>query len=57
MDTLGRIIGYSETILPTRRSERGVIVPENGVIGNYDPLQSEHADNVTLREVQSQLFG
>ena len=33
----------------SQSSELGVLVLENGLIGNYDPIQSELADNVTLQ--------
>jgi hypothetical protein len=33
-------------------AERSALFPQNGVIGNYEPLQSEVSENPTLRELR-----
>ena len=41
--------GEQDSVLPSRLV--GTNCPENGVVGNYDPLQSELADKQTLQAV------
>jgi hypothetical protein len=39
-----------ESVLPSQHCGRNRRFIVNGVLGNYDPIQSELAENVTLRE-------
>jgi hypothetical protein len=47
-----RVTHHSQQLLPLRCSRNSLTkFPENGVIGDYGPLRSEFADNVTFGEL------